>query len=217
MLNSPLGAVGAVEDDSRNVTRAQIFLLGFIGKVPPKRTPPVGIIWCLRATLDTRHGSEAYDLRSSRDNPGRAGRFGEASLQRWLAPTGGESIGRQRSSRREGLLPIKPEKEIFEQLLHEIYPTPSGRVPRIVTIIAREGPSGGTTFVDRDRAKRLIGAARLALGLAAESLGSDRIETPDPIVLGDRLPSSMRFRSGYACWSTRAGEGTVLSSSNISD
>ena len=38
--------------------------------------------------------------------------------------------------RAKELLPAKPEKEVYQQLLHEIYPTPSGRVPRIVTTIA---------------------------------------------------------------------------------
>jgi hypothetical protein len=38
--------------------------------------------------------------------------------------------------RAKELLPTKPEKEVYEQLLHEIYPTPSGRVPRIVTTTA---------------------------------------------------------------------------------
>ncbi|MGH2783226.1 MAG: hypothetical protein ACRDLA_17810 [Thermoleophilaceae bacterium] len=33
------------------------------------------------------------------------------------------------------LLPTAPEPTVFEQLLHEVYPTPSGRVPRIVTTI----------------------------------------------------------------------------------
>ena len=38
--------------------------------------------------------------------------------------------------RAKKLLPTKPEKEVYQQLLHEIYPTPSGRVPRIVTTTA---------------------------------------------------------------------------------
>jgi very-short-patch-repair endonuclease len=35
--------------------------------------------------------------------------------------------------RAKRLLPTKPEKEVYHQLLHEVYATPSGRVPRIVT------------------------------------------------------------------------------------
>src|SRR5262249_4905260 len=34
--------------------------------------------------------------------------------------------------RAKKLLPTKPETQVYQQLLHEIYPTPSGRVPKIV-------------------------------------------------------------------------------------
>ena len=37
--------------------------------------------------------------------------------------------------RAEGLLRTQPEKQVYERLLGEVYPSPSGRVPKIVTTI----------------------------------------------------------------------------------